>query len=375
MTGPAIVLIDRDGTIIRERHHLRQVDHVELLEGAGDALARLRLAGHKIAVITNQSVVGRGLLSMRGLDEIHERMRQLLAAHGADVDGIFVCPHVPAAGCRCRKPRTGLVQQAASELDFHPSAAIVIGDKATDMGLGRATGATTILVRTGYGSVSVPGADQNADFVVDDLAAAAEIVLGIERAKATGLRHLDSGVALRRVLAHHVGPSLGRVAVLLRRAFSTGGRVLIFGNGGSAADAQHFAAELTGLRVRGECRKPLAAIALTTDSSFLTCYANDVGFHEVFARQIEALGRPGDVAIGLSTSGRSMNVVRGLAAAQSAGLHAVALTGAEGATMATHADVTIQIPSDIVALIQESHMALLHALAQMLDDLRGPAEV
>lgn len=135
-----------------------------------------------------------------------------------------------------------------------------------------------------------------------------------------------------------------------------GGKILLFGNGGSAADAQHLATEFAVRYVKD--REPIAAIALTTDSSCLTAAGNDYGFERVFARQIEALGRPGDLAIGISTSGRSANVTRALETAKARGLVAAALTGRDGGDLTGLADPILIVPSDTTARIQEMHITL-----------------
>jgi D-sedoheptulose 7-phosphate isomerase len=136
----------------------------------------------------------------------------------------------------------------------------------------------------------------------------------------------------------------------------TGGKVLLFGNGGSAADAQHIAAELS-VRYSAD-REAIAGMALTTDTSVLTASANDFGFEHVFARQIEALGQPGDVAIGISTSGRSPNVTIGLRRARELGLVTVALTGRDGGDLPSIADHCLVVPSAVTARIQEMHILL-----------------
>jgi D-sedoheptulose 7-phosphate isomerase len=144
-----------------------------------------------------------------------------------------------------------------------------------------------------------------------------------------------------------------------------GGKVLVFGNGGSAADAQHFAAELVGRFTRE--RRALAAIALTTDTSILTALANDYAFDRVFARQIEALGREGDVAIGISTSGGSRNVVAALAVARHAGLTTVGMTGRDGGAVGAAADIHINVASASTARVQEVHRTLLHAMCELIE--------
>lgn len=154
-------------------------------------------------------------------------------------------------------------------------------------------------------------------------------------------------------------------ADLIERALGRGGKVLAFGNGGSAADAQHFAAELVGRFARD--RRALAALALTTDTSVLTAVANDWAFDRVFARQVEALGRPEDVALGISTSGRSANVRAGLDAARARGLATVALTGRDGGDLGDLATVHINVPAPSTARVQEAHRTILHAICELVE--------
>jgi len=170
--------------------------------------------------------------------------------------------------------------------------------------------------------------------------------------------------ALEAVLAAGVGPVV-EAARVVGDAIERGGTVLVFGNGGSAAEAQHFAAELVG-RFERE-RRGLAAVALTTDTSALTAIANDYGFARVFARQIEALGRPGDVALGISTSGASPNVVEGLRAARARGLATIGLTGRDGGEVGRVVDVHVNVPLPSAARVQEVQLVLLHALADLVE--------
>ncbi len=166
---------------------------------------------------------------------------------------------------------------------------------------------------------------------------------------------------------------LGRKALLaaerIRSSLAGGGKVLLFGNGGSAADAQHWAAELTGRYLRE--RPGLAAIALTTDTSALTAIANDYGYERVFARQVEALARPGDVAVGISTSGHSPNVRLGLKEARSRGCFTLAVLGRDGGAMAGEADLALVYPAEATPRIQEMHAVLGHLLCALVE---GEAE-
>jgi D-sedoheptulose 7-phosphate isomerase len=160
-------------------------------------------------------------------------------------------------------------------------------------------------------------------------------------------------------------PTLEDLTDRICEAYEQGGRVYTFGNGGSAADAQHLAAELVGRYLRE--RRPLPAVALTVDPSVVTCIANDYDFDTVFARQVEALAGPGDVVVGFTTSGASANVANGLGAARRAGALAVLFSGGDGGAARQHADVALLVPSTVTARIQEMHLLLLHLLSEGID--------
>ena len=157
-----------------------------------------------------------------------------------------------------------------------------------------------------------------------------------------------------------------RAAAAIGEAFAQGGRLFVFGNGGSAADAQHMAAEMVGRFARE--RRALPALALTTDTSVLTSVANDYNFERVFVRQIEALGRPGDVAFGSSTSGDSANVLRAIEAAKAGRLQTVALTGRDGGLIGAAAEIHINVPDDSTARVQEVHRTLIHVICELVED-------
>jgi len=170
-------LLDRDGTINEERDHLDDPEALTLIPGAAAAIARLRdELGMGIVIVTNQAEVGRGNLSSERLEQIHRRLADLLAAAGASVDGIEVCPHRPEDGCDCRKPAPGMAHRAASRLGFDLEESVVVGDHAKDMAMGRAIGATTVFVRTGHGIDEEAAAAPLADHVADDLGAAVAII-------------------------------------------------------------------------------------------------------------------------------------------------------------------------------------------------------
>ena len=161
------------------------------------------------------------------------------------------------------------------------------------------------------------------------------------------------------------------IADRMTRSLKDGGKILFAGNGGSAADAQHIAAELVGRFTTD--RAPLAAIALTTDTSILTAVGNDYGFDRVFERQVRALGRKGDVFVGISTSGRSPNILAALKAARELGIVTVGFTGQKGADMRPLCDLTLAVPSDETALIQQVHITAAHAICGLVERELFPA--
>lgn len=187
-------------------------------------------------------------------------------------------------------------------------------------------------------------------------------------------QYLDRSAELKRRTAIVCTEEIVRAAFLIADAFRCQGKVLLCGNGGSAADCQHMAAEFVSLSAKDRMRPGLPAIALTTDTSILTAYANDFGFAGVFARQVEALGRPADVLIAITTSGESENVIHAVAEAQRRGLSTIALTG-EGGSVCGMVDVAIRVPSRDTQHVQETHLAIEHLLALLVERELYGAEV
>jgi D-sedoheptulose 7-phosphate isomerase len=182
--------------------------------------------------------------------------------------------------------------------------------------------------------------------------------------------HFSDSIALKTRMMETLAPEVARAGVALAEALRSGGKLLACGNGGSAADAQHIAAELVG---RFERERPgLAALALTTDSSALTAIGNDYAFDAVFSRQVEALARPGDVLLGISTSGNSPNVVLAARAARARGVKVIALTGRDGGALAKElapGDLHLNVAHPRTMRIQEVHLLVLHGLCDVVDNV------
>jgi D-sedoheptulose 7-phosphate isomerase len=177
-------------------------------------------------------------------------------------------------------------------------------------------------------------------------------------------RFKESGEVKTRFLKENL-PKLLDVINLISHRFEAGNKLFLFGNGGSAADAQHLAAEFVNRYIMD--RPPLPAIALTTDTSILTSVSNDFSFKEIFAKQLRALGKEGDVAIGISTSGNSPNIIKAFEVAKEMGMKTVALTGNDGGDLVKMADISLVVPSTSTPRIQEAHILIGHILCEMVE--------
>lgn len=188
--------------------------------------------------------------------------------------------------------------------------------------------------------------------------------------KTSALEHvafaLKDGADLRNKLARECGQVIVEAAAAVCDCLRQNGKILFFGNGGSAADAQHLAAEFVGRFVLE--RRPLPAIALTTDTSLLTAVGNDYGFDRVFVRSIQALGNAGDIAFGITTSGNSPNVLLALKEARARGLKTIGLAGRDGGALKSAVDIPIIVPHQVTARIQECHLTVGHIICELMED-------
>lgn len=367
------VLLDRDGVLNVERSdggYVLDWSQWCWLPGALDGLRAIRAAGLRISIITNQSAVGRGLMTRSDMDQIHTRMLADAEQAGAGIDAVYACPHAPSAHCECRKPAPGLLRQAINDAGIPANQTVMVGDDLRDLQSAWSAGIAACLVRTGKGarhSVETGATDVP---VFDDLPGFAAALIAGDVAVAHPLHDLarrtfaDHCAAMQRAAASLpvVIETAGRI---LSAALESGNKILVCGNGGSAATAQHFVAELVG-RFQRE-RRALAAISLTTDTSILSAVANDYGYTRVFSRQVEALARPGDVLVAISTSGNSPNVIDAARCARASGCKVIAMTGENGGALAGCAHAVLNAPSTSTARVQEIHDVCIHVLADALE--------
>jgi phosphoheptose isomerase len=391
--GVRHLLLDRDGVLNREAPGGGWIERPEDWEWAPGALDGLRLAagaGMRVSVVTNQSGIARGAVAAKAVEAVHRRMIAEARAAGGRIDAVFVCPHAPEDGCACRKPAPGLLREAMDAAGSGPAETLLVGDSARDLAAARAAGVRAVLVRTGKGGLTerslsageTPGLEtpgfETPGFETPIFDTLREAVAAL----AAGTGEQPSVAAIEAQLAEHrrvfdaaarTLPAVLRDVIAAAWDCLRGGRtVLVCGNGGSAADAQHLAAELV-CRVRRQ-RRALAAVALTTDTSALTAIANDYGYEQVFARQVAALAHPGDLLVAISTSGRSPNVLAAARTARDRGCTIVALTGRDGGDLAPLADHVVAVPADVVSRIQEVHAVCIHVLAEALEGLAASSE-
>ena len=179
--------------------------------------------------------------------------------------------------------------------------------------------------------------------------------------------HLAESAVLKSKIDEQCADAILRAARTIARSLAAGGKLMLCGNGGSAADAQHLAGEFVNVLAKQFPRPPMAALALTTDTSSLTAVANDFGFEQVFERQLQALGRPGDTLLAISTSGKSENVVRAVKCAAEMRIETIGLLGGNGGRLASLVDIGIVVPSDDVQRIQEAHLTIEHILCDLVE--------
>lgn len=427
------VFLDRDGTINIEKNYLYQPADFQFIEGAERAIKRLNENGYQVIVVSNQAGVARGYYTEEDVEVLHTFVNAALKKHGAHIDGFYYCPHHPVAGigfykriCNCRKPNVGLFEKACQDFSVDVQHSFMIGDNRGDMEAGRNFGLHTILVSTGYGQEIFDAGQVAYDYYTKNLETAVDYILGTcedtvkERCKVQqredGVRvaadtrqkyadtekevmqsqenvmeHLEELIHRYPVLAS-CKQDIEQAYIYLKELYLQGGKLLVAGNGGSAADAEHIVGELMksfvkkravsdefcgklleihkdyGEELGQKLQGALPAIALTAQEGIATAYLNDVDGQLLYAQLLNGYGVSGDVFLGISTSGNSKNILMAAVTAKAKGMKVIGLTGATGGALKSLADVTICVPETETFKIQELHLPVYHALCLMLEE-------
>ncbi|MGH8836268.1 MAG: HAD-IIIA family hydrolase [Actinomycetes bacterium] len=381
------VLLDRDGTIIADHGYVGSVDRVEFLDGAIEAIAALNRAGLPVAVVTNQAGVARGYFGIDDVHQVHKHMIEEMARQGAHVDLWLFCPYHPsgtvesfARASADRKPGPGMALAAAAALGLDLTSSWVVGDSAADIGLARAVGARPLHV----GPVDFPAVDV-ASF--PDLAAAVRHIADDHSRSRPAVRpsfparQYPDGGSFGSAYAGELAKAFGRIdmaqvakaAGLLNDAYDRDAAVFACGNGGSASIANHLQCDhVKG--VRNGTQLTNRVFSLSTNIELFSAVANDLGYDAVFEYQLQSMARSGDVLVAVSSSGRSPNIIRALEWANEHGMHTIALTGFSGGAAKELAAVSVHVRSDNYGIIEDTHQACMHLLAQFVRQSRMTAD-
>lgn len=385
------IFIDRDGTINKYVGFLRDTERFELLGGVSEAIKTINQSGYLAVVVTNQPVIARGELTYDGLQEIHNKMETLLGKDGAYLDGIYFCPHHPDSGyegeikelkfeCECRKPKPGMLLKAAQDLNIDLEQSWMIGDGMNDIQAGKNAGCKTALIGS---------EDYGQNFTVDSLSSFVNRVVGRNMEKI--LLHVDLLIERYPVLESCKDDILNAY-YLLEESYSNRNKLLVAGNGGSAADSEHIVGELMksfklprkldkefkskliqedeelGLALSENLQGALPAIALDGHLALSTAYMNDCEPLLCYAQQVNGFGNEGDIFLGISTSGNSKNILYASVTAHAKGLKVIGLTGQKESKLSEIADVCIKVPETETYMIQELHLPVYHCLCLMLEE-------
>ena len=381
------VLLDRDGTIIEDSGYVGSVDRVQFIDGAIDAIAALNRAALPVVVVSNQAGVARGHYGIEDVQQVHKHMIAELARQGAHVDMWLFCPYHPdgsveafARASSDRKPGPGMAFAAAQALDLDLSASWVVGDSAVDIELARAVGAQPLYV----------GAEACLDRDVTsfpDLARAVRFILNEEtetiqqtRISFPPRQFYNAGefggayaAELSRALNSVNLARISAAADMLSDAYQRDAAVFACGNGGSASIANHLQCDhVKG--VRNGTDMTTRVYSLSTNVELLSAIANDLSYDMVFEYQLQSLARADDVLLAVSSSGRSPNIVRALRWANAHDMHTIALTGFSGGGAREIATVSVHVNSDNYGIIEDTHQACMHLLAQYVRQSRMTAD-
>lgn len=382
------VLLDRDGTIIVDSGYVGTVDRVAFIAGAIEAVGALNAAGIPVVVVTNQAGVARGHYTLDDVRRVHDHIDEKLAAAGAHIDLWLFCPYHPdgvvdafSRVSEDRKPAPGMAIAAAAALDLDLGASWVVGDSPSDVGLARAVGARPLFIGTSTGD---PGVEAVPDLVaaVERILRAEEPQIGTEplagflesrfpvaRYETADAFARDYSAELAKALATVDLAQVEKAAAMLNEAYDRDAAVFACGNGGSASIANHLQCDHSK-GVRNGTQLRTRVVSLSAHAELLSAIANDIGYESVFEYQLQSQGRPGDLLVAVSSSGRSPNIIRALEWAEANGMQTISLTGFEGGPARDVATAAIHVDSQNYGVVEDAHQTCMHLLAQYVRQSR-----
>lgn len=391
------IFIDRDGVINKYKGFIRNSNEIELLDKVVEAVKLINRSEYLAIIVSNQPVIARGECTFDGVEEMFNKIETILGKEGAYFDGIYYCPHHPHSGyegeikelkivCECRKPNIGMIKQAAKDFNIDISESYIIGDTNADIQTGINAGMKQIKVESEVKEKENIQPTMNAHNLFD----AVNLILNKYKMKKITQNYITNFFNEKPELIELKRPIEMAVETLATCAKQRK-KILICGNGGSAADSEHIAGELLkafvlkrpapdnlrnelvdkygeeGNFIADNIQGGIKAIPLTSFCAYSTAFLNDCDPDMLYAQLVNALGDEGDVLIGISTSGNSKNVCYAAELAKVKKLKVIGLTGQAGGKLRGLSDVLLNAPSNIVYKIQEIHLPLYHLLCLCLE--------
>jgi D,D-heptose 1,7-bisphosphate phosphatase len=378
------VLLDRDGTIIKDYHYVGHIERVQLKPGAADAIRRFNQADIPVAIVTNQSGVARGFYNERNVSLIHDYIQRELQLHDAHIDLFLYSPHHPdgsqkeyAVESDWHKPGPGMALRAARLLDIDLHESWVIGDRIEDVELAVNVGAYSIYL----GQEPVPFFNHvKQPYPFNSLSDAAgfiiERITGVSQSEFPMVNYTgmisyfgDYSLEIRDMLSDIQLAPISKAAELLIRAYQLGRNVFIAGNGGAASIANHFECDHTN-HMGQDTSWTTSIHSLSSNVEMITAAANDIGYDSIFSYQLERKAQMRDVLIVFTVSGNSANIIRAVQCAHEMGMQTIAVTACDGGKVAGLTDATIHIPTSNYGIAEDVMQMVMHSLAQFIRQTR-----
>ena len=375
------VFFDRDGVLVEPVPYLSHPSQLRLLPRAAHAVRLVNRAKKKAVLVTNQSAVGRGFCRLSDVDAVHRALERELARHEAYLDAIYLCPHAPSDNCDCRKPRGAMIRRAVLELGLNQSGCVMIGDKTSDVELAARLGFPGVLVDTGMrgedGEYRVQAAHRASDaLAAATWALAADATSPLQNKDTVGYpprvvdhvsRHFaeylrEAHLLLTEIDHRHVV----EICDLIEQGWRAGHQLFVCGNGGSAANASHFAEDVANLMVQPPVTKRLRATSLADPGPLILSVANDQGYEAIFEVQLRMHASANDILLCLSGSGNSPNVLRAARYAKENGIKLACLTGFDGGHLGPLANAHVNVRSENMGLLEGVHAMILDYVGKEL---------